>query len=69
MRNVLSATALIVLLSACGQKGPLYLPDAEGTVVTRPTQTATPKPNSQTPAQTPNQSASPVDSEKNKKPQ
>jgi predicted small lipoprotein YifL len=64
---LLSATALVVLLSACGQKGPLYLPDAEGTVVTRPTQTAAPQPTSPAPAQSPNQSASPVDTEKNRK--
>jgi predicted small lipoprotein YifL len=68
MKNVLIATALIVLLSACGQKGPLYLPDENGTVVTRPTQTPTPAPNSQTPTQTPNQGASPSDTEKNRKP-
>ena len=66
MKIVLSAAAVMVLLSACGQKGPLYLPDAEGTVVTRPSQTAAPQPNSQTPAQTPNQGASPVDTEKNR---
>ncbi len=30
---------MAILLSACGQKGPLYLPDAGGEVVTRPTQT------------------------------
>jgi predicted small lipoprotein YifL len=27
------------LLAACGQKGPLYLPETTGEVVTRPTQT------------------------------
>lgn len=30
-----------VLLSACGQKGPLYRPDKAGAVVTRPASTAT----------------------------
>lgn len=37
------AVALLVLaLVACGQKGPLYLPDTtQGEVVTRPTQTTT----------------------------
>ena len=31
--------ALFVLLAGCGQKGPLYLPETTGEVVTRPTQT------------------------------
>lgn len=31
--------ALALLLAGCGQKGPLYLPDTSGEVVTRPTQT------------------------------
>ena len=37
------ALALFALtLAACGQKGPLYLPDTtQGEVVTRPTQTTT----------------------------
>jgi predicted small lipoprotein YifL len=49
-----------VLLAACGQKGPLYLPDQGGEVVTRPggaqtqsspsTETA-PQPSTQTPPQ------------------
>jgi len=67
MKYVLGVSVLVMLLSACGQKGPLYLPDAEGTVVTRPTQTTQPQPDSQTPAQTPQQEASPVDTEKNRK--
>jgi predicted small lipoprotein YifL len=34
------AWALVALaLAGCGQKGPLYLPDAGGEVITRPTQT------------------------------
>lgn len=45
----LSAIALIAVLSACGQKGPLYLPDA-GDVVVRPAQTAEPQQPSQSPA-------------------
>jgi predicted small lipoprotein YifL len=50
-----------VWLAACGQKGPLYLPDQGGEVVTRPgggqtqaspsTETA-PQPSTQTPPQT-----------------
>lgn len=33
-----------LLLSACGQKGPLYLPEPAGNVVVRPTQTPLPPP-------------------------
>jgi predicted small lipoprotein YifL len=33
---VLMAGALLSGLAACGQKGPLYLPDKGGEVVTRP---------------------------------
>jgi predicted small lipoprotein YifL len=36
-------------LSACGQKGPLYLPDAPGEVVTRPAATPPPAPSSPAP--------------------
>ena len=37
----MKAVALIatLLLSACGQKGPLYLPEPAGNVIVRPTQT------------------------------
>jgi predicted small lipoprotein YifL len=31
--------ALVAALGACGQKGPLYLPDRPDEIVTRPTQT------------------------------
>ncbi|MEP7243879.1 MAG: lipoprotein [Gammaproteobacteria bacterium] len=41
MRAVLGAVALIAV-SACGQKGALYLPDKGGEVVTRPGTTAAP---------------------------
>jgi predicted small lipoprotein YifL len=50
--GVLSAAAL---LAACGQKGPLYLPDQGGEVVTRPgAQTQSPSPGTtpQTPSGT-----------------
>lgn len=53
--------ALIAILSACGQKGPLYLPDA-GDVVVRPTQTAEPQQQPQTPAP-----ATPVETDPAKK--
>jgi predicted small lipoprotein YifL len=33
---------LLAMLAGCGQKGPLYLPDRGGEVVTRPTQTSSP---------------------------
>lgn len=36
--------ALAAALGACGQKGPLYLPEKTGEVVTRPTQTPAPAP-------------------------
>jgi predicted small lipoprotein YifL len=70
MRVTFSVVAAILLLAACGQKGPLYLPDANGTVVTRPTQSqptntqpTSPQPQTQTPAQSPQ----PVDAEKERK--
>ncbi len=34
--RIVSATALLIGVAACGQKGPLYLPDKGGEVVTRP---------------------------------
>jgi predicted small lipoprotein YifL len=36
--------SVLVALSGCGQKGPLYLPDEAKEVVTRPTQTPPPAP-------------------------
>jgi predicted small lipoprotein YifL len=51
------AAAASALLAGCGQKGALYLPEASGEVITRPTQTpepaATPASPSDTPAPTP----------------
>jgi len=41
MAVVLLACA-IALTAGCGQKGPLYLPDQAGKIVTRPTQTPPP---------------------------
>ena len=38
------AVALAGALAACGQKGPLYLPEKPGEVVTRPTQAPAPEP-------------------------
>jgi len=37
LRTALAATLLLTAV-ACGQKGPLYLPDSGGEVVTRPGQ-------------------------------
>jgi predicted small lipoprotein YifL len=45
----LLAAAALLLLSACGQKGPLYLPDAKGAVVTSAPAPATPAPPPATP--------------------
>jgi predicted small lipoprotein YifL len=42
----------LALTAACGQKGPLYLPPRNGTVVTRPA-SAVPAPSSNTPSSTP----------------
>jgi predicted small lipoprotein YifL len=36
MRTALVWLALVSTLCACGQKGPLYLPDKNAAVVTRP---------------------------------
>jgi predicted small lipoprotein YifL len=50
---------------ACGQKGPLYLPDQAGEIVTRPTQTPVPSesgeaPNSPQTVDSPEGAASPA---------
>ena len=52
-------------LGACGQKGPLYLPDQAGEIVTRPTQTPVPAesgeaPNSPQTVDSPEGAASPA---------
>jgi predicted small lipoprotein YifL len=62
-RRALALAALA--LAACGQKGPLYLPDStQGEVVTRPTQTppetSTDAPNSPATPDSPQQSPSPA---------
>lgn len=43
-----ATAALVMALAGCGQKGPLYLPEKTGEVVTRPTQTPAPAPDSTT---------------------
>jgi predicted small lipoprotein YifL len=73
------AASLLGSLAACGQKGPLYLPDQAREVVTRPTQTPAPDaqaPNSPQTVDSPEGSANPApevtapqkdDSDKDKK--
>jgi predicted small lipoprotein YifL len=52
--RVLSMCLLFAGLIGCGQKGPLYLPDKGGDVVTRPAgQTQQPSPQRQAPPQQP----------------
>jgi len=43
------AACAAALLAGCGQKGPLYLPERSGEVVTRPTQDSAPPVDSQSP--------------------
>ena len=55
----------VLMLAACGQKGPLYLPDStQGEVITRPSQTpaesSSSAPNSPATPDAPPQSASPA---------
>ena len=51
---------LALSLSACGQKGPLYLPDTtQGEVVTRPTATTTSEGTTAGPSNSPATPASP----------
>ncbi len=59
MRKVLAAVGVagLFVLAGCGQKGPLYLPDQGGEVVTRPagqgqtqSQETAPQPGTQAPA-------------------
>jgi predicted small lipoprotein YifL len=51
-KPLLLAAAVLALafLAACGQKGPLYLPDSTGEVVTRPAATPAPAPTDTTSA-------------------
>jgi len=41
-RHFLLLACMAALLAGCGQKGPLYLPERTGEVVTRPAQTPPP---------------------------
>jgi predicted small lipoprotein YifL len=49
MQHGIALAALLVLLAGCGQKGPLYLPERGGEVVTRPARTPPPGESSQSP--------------------
>lgn len=61
--------AAVVSLAACGQKGPLYLPDEGGEVITRPAeQTQSPETPSQPSTQTPPENSTRPESEKNPSP-
>ena len=53
------AAALMTLLSGCGQKGPLYLPDKNAAIVTAPAQPATTPP-ATTPAAAPDTATPPA---------
>jgi predicted small lipoprotein YifL len=44
LRAISAGLAAALLLSACGQTGPLYLPDRGGDVITRPAGQTTPPP-------------------------
>jgi predicted small lipoprotein YifL len=57
----IAAPLLLLALAACGQRGPLYLPDTtRGEVVTRPTQTPAETSNSPAPPDSPARSAPPA---------
>jgi predicted small lipoprotein YifL len=59
--RAVSAALFALLLAACGQKGPLYLPDTtQGEIVTRPTQTDAGTSNSPATPDSPQQSTSPA---------
>jgi predicted small lipoprotein YifL len=47
--RVAPLAALVTLLAGCGQKGPLYLPEKTGEIVTRPAESAEPPAGSQAP--------------------
>ena len=65
MNRKVLCVAVATTLAACGQKGPLYLPDQTGEIVTRPTQTPVPgetpeAPNSPQTVDSPEGAASPA---------
>ena len=81
VKRIVVIACLCGALSACGQKGPLYLPDQAKDVVTRPTQTPPPEavpegPNTPQTADSPATPANPApevtpppsDEDKDKKP-
>ncbi len=65
VKRKMLCVALAAMLAACGQKGPLYLPEQTGEIVTRPTQTPVPgeapeAPNSPQTVDSPEGAASPA---------
>lgn len=60
--KVFAAAAALLLLGACGQKGPLYLPDEGGEVIVRPAPAAstTPAPEDEEKTKSASPSQSPV---------
>jgi predicted small lipoprotein YifL len=66
MLYLLAAAVPLVMTAACGQKGPLYLPPKNGTVVTRPAANQPPAPNTTaTPAAQPGAAPSSPPDKKN----
>jgi predicted small lipoprotein YifL len=49
VKRKMLCVALAAALAACGQKGPLYLPEQASEIVTRPTQTPVPEETSEAP--------------------
>jgi len=64
--NKVFVASVVLLLSACGQKGPLYLPDQGGEVVTRPSGQQNPSPETapQPSTQPPTSTTKPEDEKK-----
>ena len=65
VNRIMLCVAVAATLAACGQKGPLYLPEQTGEIVTRPTQTPVPgetpeAPNSPQTVDSPEGAASPA---------
>jgi predicted small lipoprotein YifL len=73
VRRFAALLAAAAVLAGCGQKGPLYLPDKGGQVVTRPgggqTQQQAPQSQAAPQSQTTPAPATPTDDQKKKDPQ
>jgi predicted small lipoprotein YifL len=66
MRTFAVLVGVVLVLSGCGQKGPLYLPDSKGAVVTSAPAAATPAPAPSTPQ--PKKPTDPSDPDQNAPP-